>query len=204
MKFIDLSSDTIQQVKNHIAPNIIKIGDLIPSKTIYKEAICKAIGIENKQDKNLQGVYAFWWIGDMTELMSLNRGFKLKGIAGKDVDAEWKTEQEPPIPLYIGKTTNSQQRLRQLLELGITSENWYDEFDHSKEIAGEHLNKRTTACQFRTGMEHLYYDTKKAYDSIKENVGLSFLPIVYFQERFYLEDLAIGVLRPWFNLDSER
>ncbi len=45
-----------------------------------------------------------------------------------------------------------------------------------------------------------------------ENVTLSFFPFPKVpqeirsdvSERFYLEDLAIGYYRPWFNVDSER
>jgi hypothetical protein len=84
--------------------------------------------------------------------------------------------------------------------------------------------KGDTACQFRAGMEYVLRqevldspqgrDSTLVWDSIMANVRVSFVPVVdsededlandAFKRRFYWEDLLIGVLQPWFNLDGER
>jgi|GEM_PF-6626551 len=57
-------------------------------------------------------------------------------------------------------------------------------------------------------------DSTLVWDSIMDNVRVSFVPVVdnedgdlandAFKRRFYWEDLLIGVPQPWFNLDGER
>jgi hypothetical protein len=65
----------------------------------------------------------------------------------------------------------------------------------------------TTSCQVRDRLDRLfphYHDTRPL---ALENLALSYLRLDgpgAFVERFFLEDLAVGMLRPIFNVDSER
>ncbi len=65
----------------------------------------------------------------------------------------------------------------------------------------------TTSCQLRYGIEHIFNETEAPLEIIHNQIGYSY--VTDFKDnglvtRFYLEDLLIGTLRPWFNLDSER
>jgi hypothetical protein len=85
--------------------------------------------------------------------------------------------------------------------------------------------KRDTSSQFRAGMEYVLRkealrraaidpNDQYVYEQIRQFVGLTFVPVEdapaptvtndAFKRRFYWEDLLIGVLQPWFNLDGER
>lgn len=65
----------------------------------------------------------------------------------------------------------------------------------------------TTSCQLRYGIEHPFKQHPATLSLIYDNVGFSYMadfngnPIT---ERFFGEDLLVGVLRPWYNIDSER
>ena len=170
------------------------------------------------------GVYAFWWTGSLALLKSLNRAvtFKGKAVSKADVKAgrnspkekhiihkinwDWNLEKTP-VCLYVGKSVNIMNRIKLHLEARQLSEHWYGA-DLEKYGTKEHefLVKRTTACQLRAGIEHLYKSKKDKQGLSKrlENFAFSFTPVEDFKERFYLEDLAIGYYAPWFNLDCER
>ena len=66
---------------------------------------------------------------------------------------------------------------------------------------------KTTSCQLRHGIEHIFPDEADPLSLIFNSVGFSFRtdfddnPIA---ERFFEEDRLIGLWRPWFNIDSER
>ena len=73
------------------------------------------------------------------------------------------------------------------------------------DIQKHFLVKRTSSCQLRAGIEHLFKNkTRSSLEEKLKHFGISFYPETDFINRFYLEDLAIGYYRPWFNLDSER
>ena len=65
----------------------------------------------------------------------------------------------------------------------------------------------TTSCQLRAGVEHLFPKEKDTRALVLENIGLSYV-ILHGDEhaanRFYLEDMAIGLMRPALNVDIER
>ena len=81
---------------------------------------------------------------------------------------------------------------------------------HSYEKPGpDFIKKKGTSSQFRAGMEYLFRkepDEGFAYARMKDSVYVSWVDdeALSFRDRFYLEDLAIGLFHPWFNLDSER
>ena len=105
------------------------------------------------------------------------------------------------MPLYVGKTTNLSNRVGQHLLLGS------NKYEPKSGNLGSVCRPRTTSCQLRHGMEVLFHGSDWVKRVMIDNVGLTYVEPsgeVHFVERFYLEDLAIGVLRPWFNLDSER
>jgi len=65
----------------------------------------------------------------------------------------------------------------------------------------------TTTCQLRSGIDHLFPRAPNTRELMLKNVGLSFVRLDGDGEaanRFYLEDMAIGLMRPPFNVDVER
>jgi len=149
------------------------------------------------------GLYAFWWMGDKNILMNANRHIILHGPGGSDLDVEWLDwwPQELEYPcLYIGKSTNLRNRFGQHL-MRKTMERAH-EIPTTKKVKA-----KTTSCQLRYGIEHTFMEEQRPLDLIYQNVGFSYMtefdgnPVA---ERFYGEDLLVGVLRPWYNVDSER
>jgi hypothetical protein len=153
-------------------------------------------------------VYAFWWTGDRSLLAetSCNRDLILVGPKGRlvhlRIDDEWlglATAQ--PIPLYVGKNADNiasrvgkHLRLKQIRMLPLGG--------------GPHRAERpTTSCQLRAGVEHLFPECADSRSLILENIGLSYVEMdgdAHAANRFYLEDLAVGLMRPPFNVDVER
>lgn len=74
----------------------------------------------------------------------------------------------------------------------------------SPDINSHTLVKRTSGCQFRAGVEHLFKNKGMSFHDELGKFGVSFFSEPDFIQRFYMEDLAIGYYRPWFNLDCER
>jgi hypothetical protein len=168
----------------------------------------------------LEGLYAFVWVGP--EVLKDNVVLNLKGKKLKDDvghaqhQVVWRLSDFPEechaagrFPLYIGKTTTLFNRVKQHLHL--SKEDWMDSRREyrkaeSKDVAYQQgfLHKHSTACQFRSGMQHLYPLDKAGFIAKLANIELCFMPSSDVQDRFYLEDLAIGYFRPWFNVDSER
>ncbi len=153
-------------------------------------------------------VYAFWWTGDekMLKSQECNRKLTLKGPGGRDVTLRISDEwlglgTDLPVPLYVGKSAKGlQERAGQHLML-------------SKErilpLGGGAVKAKppTTSCQLRAGIDHLFPERRDTRTIVLENVGLSFVELdrdVNAANRFYLEDLAIGRMRPPLNVDIER
>lgn len=111
------------------------------------------------------------------------------------------------LPLYIGKSTNLDQRIQQHILNGTT--------DYGRLVSeNELIYKKTTSCQLRSHLEYIlcedsrgrFRKPKERFSLALENVRVQFYKndICDFGERFYLEDELIGRLKPWFNIDSER
>ncbi len=150
------------------------------------------------------GIYAFWWIGDRETLLNANRKMVLKGPGGKRVEIElldwWPADLLFPC-LYVGKTTNLKQRFSLHIKRGLKTRL------HQISMSGEKVKPKTTSCQLRYGIEHVFNGEQNPLLLIEKNVGFSFEtqgPANDVVERFYLEDKLIGLWRPWFNVDSER
>jgi len=154
------------------------------------------------------GVYVFWWTGDLSLLSSsdCNRDLILAGPKSRPVhlriDDEWLgLSTSLPVPLYVGKNADSiasrvgkHLRLKDVRMLPVGG--------------GPHKAERpTTSCQLRAGIEHLFPNCTDTRTLILNNVGLSFVELhgdEHAGNRFYLEDLAVGLMRSPFNVDVER
>lgn len=152
-------------------------------------------------------IYAFWWVGPLDRLASAHLDLVLKGPGGRPIplrfDAEWLgLEAGTPIPLYVGKTAAGlRTRVKQHLLLGRARA-----VDCS---AGDSLKveRPTTSCQLRAGVDQLFPVEADTRDLVLDNVGLSYVLLpgdVNAANRFYLEDLAVGMMRPALNVDVER
>ena len=194
------------------------------AKDIHPLSVFKSIdSIESS------GVYAIWWNDSISVLRALNRQIHFQGKVvtinerkGDNTlgqyhihESEWNWNLEnSPVCLYVGKASNIATRIKQHLELRIPSIDWYSPFKirrqrewqpKTPDISTHFLIKRTSSCQLRAGIEHLFKNEPASDIRDKvEHFGISFYPETDFINRFYLEDLAIGYYRPWFNLDSER
>jgi hypothetical protein len=65
----------------------------------------------------------------------------------------------------------------------------------------------TTSCQARAGVEHLFPNIPDTRALVLDNLGLSWVELdgdEHAANRFYLEDMAIGLMRPPLNIDVER
>jgi len=154
------------------------------------------------------GVYLFWWTGDRSLLRSdrCNRILELPGPGDRPVrlelDDEWLgLSTDLPIPLYVGKSSASiASRIGQHLRLGDV---------RMLPLSGtaRKAPRPTTSCQLRAGIEHLFPDEPDTRCLVLDNVGLSYVILSGDENsanRFYLEDLAIGLSRAPFNVDIER
>jgi hypothetical protein len=155
------------------------------------------------------GIYAFWWTGEREVLASerFNRRLHLHGPGGRtvalDVDDQWLgLETGLPVPLYIGKNAQSiSSRVGQHLLLGTPHR------VIPSKLGPQRHKPPTTSCQLRAGIEHFFPREPRPVDFILSNVGLSYVLLDGDRNaanRFYLEDLAIGLMRPPINVDIER
>lgn len=154
------------------------------------------------------GVYVFWWTGS-TQLLcqaACNRDFILAGPGGRSVhlivDDEWLgISTRLPVPLYVGKNADSiAKRVGLHLLLSKT---------RILPLGGgpKKARRPTTSCQLRAGVEHLFPNEADTRSLTLDNLGLSFVELNgddHAANRFYLEDLAIGLMRPPLNVDVER
>ena len=165
-------------------------------------------GLRHKSLHVKSGVYAFWWTSNHEILRSCNRKLSLVGPGGKqvnlEIDDDWlglSAEPQLPIPLYVGKTASGiGKRVGQHLMLG-TKERILRGGGSKKAKAP------TTSCQLRAGVEHLFPREKDTRALVLENIGLSYVILdgdEHAANRFYLEDMAIGLMRPALNVDIER
>lgn len=198
--------------------SINKIKQLIPNdETIFIKELCNEKGLsKEKCAKYFQGnagIYAFWWMKPLDkEKLNFQVEYKAPHNPEKQyIQSEWEFNfaNGKFQSLYIGKTTTLINRLS--WHLMLDTNEWYNETKMPKEAKGrweknkKQIFKRNSQCQFRAGFEHLIKNINGGHiDIMKNSVGITFIPEEKFEDRFYIEDLAIGYYRPWFNLDSER
>ena len=191
--------------------------------------------IEDKREP-ISGVYIFWWIGKTEILTNGNIKIIIKGKEVKKEFEVFYSKQNcidfiehkgkkfikythefsidkdiyekfGRIPLYVGKTTNLDNRIQQHLMNGKIE---YGEIQNENGT----IRKANTVCQLRSHLEYLLRKTsdgiereeKESYELGLSNVKMQYFKnhICKFDERFYLENELIGRLKPWFNIDSER
>jgi len=197
----DTHKSLIIKMKNEIEKldastnKFILLKDFIVNNEISKAKFTKLF-------PNDRGIYALWLIQDLDTQLNLDVQFK--GPRNKEniyISSNYSKIEKPfkYQCLYIGKTTNFKNRISMHLMLG--TKDWY-----SGKTATNSILKRNTQCQFRAGFEHILKNSKCSdnRELMINSVGLSFVPKESFEDRFFLENLAIGYYKPWFNLDSER
>lgn len=154
------------------------------------------------------GVYCFWWTGNLTTLQSpsCNMRLELVGPGGRPVllelDEEWLgLGAGLPVPLYVGKNADS-------IFSRVTKHLLLNQARITAVFDGHKKQRRpSTSCQARAGVEHLFPKLTDTRPLVLDNMGLSWVTLHgddHAANRFYLEDLAIGLMRPVFNVDVER
>ena len=111
------------------------------------------------------------------------------------------------VPLYVGKASNIFKRVKQHLA-------WPGRNHPVAQVHPiVHLPMAlkppgNTVAQMRAGFEFLFQneDDQNKRLRLQNNIALSIFPFDFidFQNRFYFENYLIGMLRPPFNVDSER
>ncbi|MCX2837875.1 GIY-YIG nuclease family protein [Salinimicrobium sp. MT39] len=164
------------------------------------------------------GVYAFWWVGDSTVLRKeINKQrYQLKGPANREdhiqiiICEDWikAATCEDRICLYVGKTTNLNQRISGHLRYTV-KDIWTDSKGNCRTKEPFSFEKKpNTVSQLRIGLERIFHD--HSLDYIKKNIAISWLELEDNEEvnnslnRFYIEDKMVADLFPIFNVDVER
>ncbi len=180
------------------------------------EMLARADGmkLQNKVLPNVGAIYTFWWTGDFDLLTAnkVNRNLVLPGPGGREVeffvDDEWLgVKAGLPIPLYVGKTTAGlRKRIGQ--HLCLKQERVLPRRGEvPSRRKGYKAERPTSTSQLRAGIDHLFPMENNTRSIVLEHVGLSYVELdgdKHAANRFYLEDLAIGRMRPPFNVDIER
>ncbi len=154
------------------------------------------------------GVYAFWWNGSPDSFFRRigNRTLHFHGPGGKQLS--WELRQSDLrvadnglIPLYVGKNASDISK-RIGLHLKLKTPRTV-----AARAVGGICRRMTTSCQIRDRLDRLFPQSSDTRQLAVENLALSYVRIegdAAFVKRFFFEDLAIGCLRPLFNVDSER
>lgn len=168
--------------------------------------------------KKVAGVYAFWWVGNAGVLKNeVNKQrYKLKGPADREdlipvqICEDWieAATCEDKICLYVGKTTNLNQRILGHLRYTVT-DIWTDAKGNNRTESPFSFEKKpNTVSQLRIGLERIFQ--KHSLDYIKKYIAISWLELEDHDKennavnRFYIEDRMVADLFPVFNVDVER
>jgi hypothetical protein len=118
------------------------------------------------------------------------------------IDDQWfGLDTGLPIPLYVGKTADSIAK-RVGLHLRLSAQRTLPSGGGAKKAQAP-----TTSCQLRAGVDHLFPNEADTRSLVLKTVGISYVILDgddNAANRFYLEDLAIGLMRPVLNVDIER
>lgn len=164
------------------------------------------------------GIYAFWWVGDSNLLKrEINEHrYKLKGPANRKelipvkICEDWiqAATREERICLYVGKTTNLNQRISGHLR-NTVKDIWTDKNGKNRTAEPFSFEKKpNTVSQLRIGLERVFQAHSLSY--IKKNIAISWLELEDDENennavnRFYIEDKMVADLFPIFNVDVER
>lgn len=154
------------------------------------------------------GVYAFWWRDSATAFLHAmgNRTLHFHGPSGAQLSwklslADLKVASNGFIPLYVGKNASDIAR-RIGLHLKLKTPRTV-----AAGAVGGICRRMTTSCQVRDRLDRLFPQYADTRPVALHNLALSYVRLdgqQGFIRRFFLEDLAIGLLQPVFNADSER
>lgn len=160
-------------------------------------------------------VYAFWIDNSdvfLPKIQNLNRKIHIQSKIEKNnrnpttkykiekLEFDWNLE-EPYTLIYVGKTTSLRKRLGLHIKFKTESNYWKSEMA-KKEMF---LYKKTTSCQLRASLEYLLKNSNiNVLEFLRDRVMISYIEEKCFKNRFYIEDLAIGLGQAWFNVDAER
>ncbi|WP_037318630.1 GIY-YIG nuclease family protein [Salegentibacter sp. Hel_I_6] len=164
------------------------------------------------------GVYAFWWVGDSTLLKKKinEQRYKLKGPANREdlipikICKDWLEAAtiNNRICLYVGKTTNLNQRISGHLRYTV-KDIWTDRNGENRTKEPFSFERKpNTVSQLRIGLERIFQD--HSLDYIKTHIAISWLELEDNEKvnnavnRFYIEDKMVADLFPIFNVDVER
>ncbi len=157
---------------------------------------------------NFGGIYAFWWKGSANHFIKSiqNNFFIYSGPSKKEIFLKVdkniiREAKNGMVPLYVGKTAaNISKRIGLHLKLQTKR-------TVAKKMVKVYSKKMTPSCQLRDGIDRLFPNIMDTRKLVLENIAISYIKICgenNFFERFFLENYAIGLLRPIFNIDSER
>jgi hypothetical protein len=154
------------------------------------------------------GVYAFWWRASPNAFLHAmgNRTLHFHGPGGAQLSwtltlADLKVATNGLIPLYVGKNS-SDIAWRIGLHLKLKTPRTV-----AAGAVGGICRRMTTSCQVRDRLDRLFPQHQDTRTVTLQNLALSYVRIdgqQGFIRRFFLEDLAIGALKPAFNVDPER
>lgn len=164
------------------------------------------------------GVYAFWWVGNDEVLKKeINeQRYRLKGPADREdlipvkICEDWirAATCEDRICLYVGKTTNLNQRISGHLRYTV-EDIWTDSKGNNRTKEAFSFEKKpNTVSQLRIGLERIFQN--HSLDYIKKHIAISWLELEDDEDvnnavnRFYIEDKMVADLFPIFNVDVER
>jgi len=164
------------------------------------------------------GVSAFWWVGDSTVLKrEINeQRYKLKGPSNREelipvkICEDWieAATCDERICLYVGKTTNLNQRISGHLRYTVKNI-WTDRNGINRTTEPFSFEKKpNTVSQLRIGLERIFQN--HSLDYIKNHVAISWLELEDDENennavnRFYIEDKMVADFFPIFNVDVER
>lgn len=153
------------------------------------------------------GVYVFWWRGNAQQFLDSIENRVLHFCGPNGVPLQWeithhflRDAENGLLPLYVGKAA-SDLAGRVGLHLKLKTPRTIPEA-----VSGV-CARMTTSCQVRDRLDRLFPNEADTRPRALNNLALSYVKIEgadAFVERFFLEDLAVGMLRPIFNVDSER
>jgi len=154
------------------------------------------------------GVYVFWWRGAVEQFSQSLQNRFLHFHGPKGIALKWNIRRDSLcvaenglLPLYVGKNASDIAK-RVGLHLKLKTPRTVP----GKAVDGV-CKRMTTSCQVRDRLDRLFPKLQDTRLLALDNLALSYVQLQgdgAFVERFFLEDLAVGLLRPIFNVDSER
>jgi hypothetical protein len=130
------------------------------------------------------GIYCFCWVDKTLDLHSIQTEIIIKAGKAKQHHSikliNWYYDELENKPLYIGKATNLRSRIFQ------------------NHLRSSSSNERTLNWWLGQIMPN-----KQPETTLNDHIGISWILELSDVQRFFMENMFIGILKPWFNLKSE-